>query len=138
VEEEECGRLHEFCSVAWPSGRAPKVCHLALLSCGTSEATCTLVLHEEKPGLFVKLTFPTRGVVSAAWRPTLARRVETMTLSVSRAPAETTRAWDRKNGRWDWRTGAWDWRSGNEDVFLVMRCAVRSGLTWIVPRGARL
>jgi hypothetical protein len=128
VEEEECGRLHEFCSVAWPSGRAPKVCHLALLSCGTSEATCALVLHEEKPGLFVKLAFPTRGVVRAPWKPRLAQRVETMTLSVSRAPAETTRAWDRKNGRWDWRTGAWDWRSGNEDVFFgdALRSQVRT------------
>jgi hypothetical protein len=101
----ESEKLHEFCSVSWPRGRAPAPCFLALLSCGTSEATATLILHEESPGVFVKLAFPFRGVVRAAMEPRLAQRVTTMTLAILRGPAAHAK-------------GAWDWRAGNQVVFF--------------------
>ncbi|KAK4153986.1 hypothetical protein C8A00DRAFT_33239 [Chaetomidium leptoderma] len=103
-------KLDDFCSVAWPrTGAPPQTCYLALLNCGTSESTSTLILKPQSeeggsPGVYVKLAFRTRGVVRAAWKPRLAHRLETMTLSISRATTSPR--------------GAWEWRAGNELVFF--------------------
>ena len=98
-------KLADFCSVEWPRDLAPEACVVALLNCGTSEASSALVLIETAPSVFAKVPLSLRGLIRAALEPRLTRRVEIIPVSIARANA--------KGGG-----EMWKWRAGNRDLFL--------------------
>ncbi len=103
VKLAKADNLSDFCSVEWPRDLAPQACVVALLSCGTSEASAALVLFETARSVYAKLPLPMRGMIRAALESRLMRRVEVVTVSLARA----------KGGG-----EIWKWRAGNKDLFL--------------------
>jgi hypothetical protein len=103
----------------WPQYGISTTCHVALLDCGTSEgSTSALLLIEESPRVFTKLSLPFPAEFPPELQRNLAQRVIVQTMVIARFMTAIARK-------------PWEWREGDETLLrrdLADGSAVKMGL----------